>query len=188
MVTSRDPDTATICFTDHAPLQDVPPKLNGAERQQRQRPPKMEPKRDERIPIASFSCFLCGGGLRIRLPEVDAGFRCPQCQAEFRVTKTADSPLVFLVVPDLSQFSRRAPSASRSSERKIPREVSVALTVFGLAESVSFDDVRRAYRELVQSYHPDKVAHLGPDLRRVAETKTKELNSAYNVLETFYAA
>jgi DnaJ-class molecular chaperone len=61
------------------------------------------------------------------------------------------------------------------------------LKAFGLDERATFDEVRHAYRELVKSYHPDMVAHLGPDIRRVAEQRTKEINSAYGELEIFYA-
>ena len=32
-------------------------------------------------------------------------------------------------------------------------------------------------------YHPDKVAHLGEEFRRVAEEKMKELNEAYQHLK-----
>ncbi len=34
----------------------------------------------------------------------------------------------------------------------------------------------------MQEYHPDKVAHLGSELRRLAEHKAKEINAAYNAL------
>ena len=150
--------------------------------------PEPEPERRDQIPIASFACFQCGDSLRIRLPQTDASFRCPKCRAEFRATKAGDSPLVFVVIPDMSQFTSRASGTSTRRKREIPREVLVALSAFGLEEAANFEQVRSAYRELVKGYHPDKVAHLGPDLRRLAEAKTKEINSAYRVLETFYAA
>jgi hypothetical protein len=151
------------------------------------RSPEPEAERREQIPIASFSCFQCGGSLRIRLAQTDTAFRCPKCRAEFRATNAGDSPLLFVVLPDMSQFTSRASDTSTRRKREVSREVLVALSALGLAEAATFDQVRSAYRELVKGYHPDKVAHLGPDLRRVAETKTNELNSAYRVLETFYA-
>jgi DnaJ-domain-containing protein 1 len=40
--------------------------------------------------------------------------------------------------------------------------------------------IRRAYQAKVQQYHPDQVAHLGSELREVAERRTKEINAAYN--------
>ena len=39
----------------------------------------------------------------------------------------------------------------------------------------------------VSLYHPDKVQHLGPELKDLAERKTKELNEAYDWLKEKYA-
>ena len=44
-----------------------------------------------------------------------------------------------------------------------------ALKVLGLAPSASATEIKQAYRELMQQYHPDKVAHLGPEFRPIAE-------------------
>ncbi len=38
----------------------------------------------------------------------------------------------------------------------------------------------KAYRQLSMKYHPDKVAHLGAEFKRVAEEKMKEINAAYD--------
>ncbi|RYF51697.1 MAG: J domain-containing protein, partial [Cytophagaceae bacterium] len=39
-----------------------------------------------------------------------------------------------------------------------------------------------AYIKLIRQYHPDLVAHLGPELQVVAERRTKEITAAYEVL------
>jgi len=44
---------------------------------------------------------------------------------------------------------------------------------------VSFEDIKRRYRELVAQYHPDKVSHLGPKLQAVAEDEVKEIYEAF---------
>lgn len=92
------------------------------------------------------------------------------------------------MIPDASQFTWKSPSPPSPQKQEIPKQVLAALAVFELRESANFEQVRTAYYELVKSYHPDKVAHLGAELRRVAEVKTKEINSAYQILEKFYAA
>lgn len=51
----------------------------------------------------------------------------------------------------------------------------------GVAESASREDIERAYRAQISQYHPDKVATLGEDIRRVAEARTKEINAAYEI-------
>lgn len=55
--------------------------------------------------------------------------------------------------------------------------------ILGLAPGASSAEVKSAYRKLSMQYHPDKVAHLGEEFRRVAEEKMKELNEAYQHLK-----
>ena len=52
-----------------------------------------------------------------------------------------------------------------------------------VSPNASIDDIRAAYRRMVQLYHPDKVSELGPELREVAERHMKEINAAYEALK-----
>lgn len=52
--------------------------------------------------------------------------------------------------------------------------------VLGVSSRASLEEVQSAYRERIGKYHPDKVASLGQELRDLAETKSKEINRAYN--------
>jgi hypothetical protein len=58
--------------------------------------------------------------------------------------------------------------------------------LMGLTGTLTKQQLRLKYLELVSQYHPDKVQHLGPELRELAETKTKELNTAYDWLKSKY--
>ena len=49
------------------------------------------------------------------------------------------------------------------------------------------EDIKKHYHELVSQYHPDKVNHLGPKLRKVAEEEMREINEAYNFFKKQYA-
>ncbi len=50
----------------------------------------------------------------------------------------------------------------------------------GLEKGAGMDEVKKAYRKLSMQYHPDKVRHLGEEFGKVAETKMKEINAAYD--------
>jgi DnaJ-domain-containing protein 1 len=51
--------------------------------------------------------------------------------------------------------------------------------VLGVSPSASMDEIKRAYRSKLRMYHPDRVNGLGPELIRMAEDRTRELNSAF---------
>ncbi len=49
--------------------------------------------------------------------------------------------------------------------------------------SVADGEVKNAYRKMAKKYHPDKVSHLGEELRSVAEEKFKAVNNAYKEIK-----
>lgn len=58
--------------------------------------------------------------------------------------------------------------------------------VLGLEPGASFEEIKKAYRELSQKYHPDKVSNLGEEFKKVAEEKMKEINGAYQYFKEKY--
>lgn len=53
---------------------------------------------------------------------------------------------------------------------------------FKLKPGASRAEIEARYKELAKDYHPDRVAHLGEDLRSVAHEKMIEIQNAYNTL------
>ena len=51
--------------------------------------------------------------------------------------------------------------------------------VLMISPTSTIAEIQAAYKSLIRQYHPDKVASLGEDLRVLAESKSKEINSAY---------
>jgi len=45
------------------------------------------------------------------------------------------------------------------------------------------DEVKKAYRKMAIKYHPDKVSHLGDELKNIAEEKFKSVNDAYQSIK-----
>ncbi|WP_163787348.1 FHA domain-containing protein [Myxococcus vastator] len=59
--------------------------------------------------------------------------------------------------------------------------------VLDLQVGAPFGEARAAYHQMIAQYHPDKVAHLGHELRALAERKCREINSAWEFIERFYS-
>lgn len=54
--------------------------------------------------------------------------------------------------------------------------------VLGVPRDASPADITHAYRERIKEYHPDRVADLGEDLRRLAHDRTIEIQRAYEAV------
>jgi len=54
--------------------------------------------------------------------------------------------------------------------------------LLGVARDASQEEIKQAYRQAMAQNHPDKVAHLSPELQAVAQRKTREIKEAYEEL------
>jgi DnaJ like chaperone protein len=54
--------------------------------------------------------------------------------------------------------------------------------ILGIDSSASREEIQAAYRTRMHEYHPDKVAHLGEELQKVAHRKAVEIQQAYEQL------
>lgn len=55
-------------------------------------------------------------------------------------------------------------------------------SVLGVRPGASSEEIKKAYRELANKYHPDKVDHLGEEFKALAAKRFKEIQSAYEAL------
>ena len=51
--------------------------------------------------------------------------------------------------------------------------------ILGVDKTATDEEVKKAYRKLAVEYHPDKVAYLGEDFKKVANEKFQKINEAY---------
>ncbi len=58
-----------------------------------------------------------------------------------------------------------------------------AYKILGLTTDASDNEVKRAYYEMAKKYHPDKVSHLGDDVKKAAEEKFRKVNEAYEIIK-----
>ena len=78
--------------------------------------------------------------------------------------------------PSKTTLNASARPASQAPKQLDPYEL------FQVPREATKGEIESRYRELVKQYHPDRVAHLGPDLRKLAHEKMLEIQQAYSVL------
>lgn len=69
---------------------------------------------------------------------------------------------------------------AHSSEKEDPKD---PYAVLGIERNASKEEIKTAYKKLVNKYHPDKVQHLGEEFRQLAEKRFKEIQEAYQRLK-----
>ena len=52
--------------------------------------------------------------------------------------------------------------------------------VLGIAASTSDEELEQAYRRRMSEYHPDRVANAAPEIRDIADQRSREINQAYD--------
>lgn len=59
------------------------------------------------------------------------------------------------------------------------RETGGDFKILEITPDASDDEVKKAYRKMAMKYHPDKVGHLGQDVKKQAEEKFRKVQEAY---------
>ena len=63
------------------------------------------------------------------------------------------------------------------------KDTNSAYKILEVSADATNDEIKKAYRELAKKYHPDKVSHLGEEIKKAAEVKITELNAAYDAVK-----
>lgn len=77
--------------------------------------------------------------------------------------------------PAFQQFRSESTASQQSKEQYF-------LTILGLSQDATKDEIKLQYKRLVMKFHPDRVNHLGDEFVLQAEIRMKEINLAYEYL------
>lgn len=83
----------------------------------------------------------------------------------------------------ISGYLGVSPSEFNSIKAMFVKETDSAYKILEISPNASPEEIKKAYRELAMKYHPDKVSHLGEDVRQAAERKFQKLVEAYETIK-----
>lgn len=148
----------------NGPKSEEPKNDTGATQKSAQTPPE----------DTVIDCQGCGQKLRINLNSESRDYNCPSCKSKFHASFSGG---VLSVV-----FVKSVGSGAGFEREDAPITLKDAYALFDADVTSPWESIEFTRRRLIQQYHPDKVAALGPKLRVVAEAEGKRINVAYDLL------
>ena len=118
-------------------------------------------------------CANCRTKIRTTFPPPAGVGKCPLCHHRFVLKSDEYGNLIVYAQNDA--INRE----SGLNEITTPEQ---ACRMLGLDERANQALIRKAYKEKMSQYHPDKVSQLGIEIRELADMKSKQINKAYHFL------
>lgn len=73
-------------------------------------------------------------------------------------------------------------NSSNQSSNNSTKKVFCPYNTLNISQNANQDEIKKAYKKMIREYHPDKVEHLGDDLKELANNKIRDIQRAYEEL------
>jgi len=124
----------------------------------------------------------CGCQKRLRVPYMASPgeIRCPACQAEYAVHW---QDTVCVVQRHDAEADETIPEVQHPLVHEAELDPVQAWAVLGLKPGSPWSAVERARRSLLQQYHPDRLGHVSPLVRQMAQSAFRRVGDACELLK-----
>ncbi|HZY25595.1 MAG TPA: TerB family tellurite resistance protein [Bacteroidales bacterium] len=96
---------------------------------------------------------------------------------------TVIHPSEIQIIEQISSYLGVGSSDFLSIKNMFIPETDSAYKILEIERSATDEEIKKAYRKMALKYHPDKVSHLGDDIRKSADEKFSRVNEAYNKIK-----
>lgn len=87
------------------------------------------------------------------------------------------------VIQSISGFLKLSQADYNSVKAMFVKDTDSAYKILEIEPDATDEELKKAYKKMAIKYHPDKVSHLGEDVRKAAEDKFQKLNAAYDEIK-----
>jgi DnaJ like chaperone protein len=96
---------------------------------------------------------------------------------------TVIHPLEIQIIEKIASYLGVGSGDFLSIKNMFIPETDSSYKILEIERNATDDEVKKAYRKMAIKYHPDKVNHLGEEIRKSADEKFARVNEAYNKIK-----
>ena len=127
-----------------------------------------------------FKCFSCGNQIGL------VHNSCNNCDVSFLATYMDMND-----VPKDDNFKSESNEYNENKDSKDSKDVFESEQIrygkiLDLKGKINKSDIRKAYKQKMKEYHPDKISNMAEELQELALKRTKEINEAYEYFKKKY--
>ncbi len=93
------------------------------------------------------------------------------------------NPFELNVLNNIAGYLGVYPADFASIKAMFVKETDSAYKILEVSPEATDEELKKAYRDMAIKYHPDKVSHLGEEVRSAAEDKFKQVTDAYEQIK-----
>lgn len=143
------------------------------EKQDRERAEgEARPNRERHHKHRIINCPTCRQKIRITLPFHKGTGRCIKCTTRFS-----------LIIEGDNAYIEKIPQQEKPNYSEGELSMDDCYHILGVNKNSSLSEIKKSYRSRLNKYHPDKVANLGEEIKKVANLESKKLIKAYAILK-----
>lgn len=113
-------------------------------------------------------------------PRIEPKIERPQPKVERRQEKPQERREPPKQERRQEKTERPKPAPEQKASLSSPEEI----FEFKPGQSFTMDELKKKHRELLKGCHPDRVAALDPEFKKLADRRSKEINAAYEKLKS----
>lgn len=92
-------------------------------------------------------------------------------------------PKELIMIQDISNHLGIRQADFSSIKAMFVKDINSAYQILEITPDANEDEIKKAYRKMAVKYHPDKVAHLGEDVKNAATEKFQKVQAAYEEIK-----
>ncbi|MHB8132446.1 MAG: J domain-containing protein [Mobilitalea sp.] len=113
-----------------------------------------------------IECKTCKAKIEFRIVDSFDVFYCKKCKAIYSIEINNNKEININLV---------------KKGQYLTKDIIEAIKILNIEkDNIKEEIIKHAWKKQLDLYHPDKVNNLGEEIKKVAEERTKEINSAYN--------